>query len=62
MKLLAHEFLPMDIPTYAVPIPLNQQMVKWIDETPGDGRIWAGGMTLYFELEQDATLFTLRWA
>jgi len=64
MKLLANDFLPMHVTTFTVGLGdthITQPMIKWMDENVSSGRVWVGGHALYFENEQDAIHFTLRW-
>ena len=64
MKLLANDFLPMHIPTFTVDLfetHITQPMIQWMDENVSSGRVWVGGHALYFEKEQDAIHFALRW-
>lgn len=37
-------------------------VIAWLDEYAGQGHFALGGYGVYFEDEQDATVFALRWA
>jgi hypothetical protein len=34
---------------------------KWLDQTPGGGYLWSMIAGIYFEREEDMTLFQLTW-
>lgn len=56
--------LPFDTVTYHAPYAQRAsrtEIVKWLDEYEGTGRVWPGGYGLYFENSEDAMMFTLRW-
>ena len=40
---------------------VNQEIRDWLDEYAGAGHYALGGWAVYFEKEEDATMFALRW-
>ena len=62
MILLAHKPLT-DTPTHYIRVNsfLHEEMLNWIREQDSQGRVWTGGFGLYFEREEDAAWFRLRW-
>lgn len=46
-------------------VPFTQgidNVIMWLNEYPGKGDYALGGFGVYFEDEQDATMFSLRWS
>jgi len=44
-----------------VPLLTNEQ-IKWLDDHESDGHYGRGSTGIYFEKQQDATVFALRWS
>ena len=55
-------FLPMDVPTFYAHRKVNDDILEWLDNYQSDGQYWLGGSGVYFEINEDCTMFVLRWA
>lgn len=55
-------FLPMDRPTFYASSSLSPEIIAWISAYPAVGECWLGGSGVYFEFEEDRTMFVLKWA
>jgi hypothetical protein len=46
-----------------VQVPLlTDEQIQWLDDHESDGHYARSGTGIYFEKQQDATVFALRWS
>jgi hypothetical protein len=41
---------------------LTNEQIQWLNDFGGSGHYSRGGFGVYFECEEDATVFALRWS